>query len=83
TLCNDETVVVPGHGVTGDKALIEAQITLFETIRAAVKDAVAAGKTADEIKAMPFPRFAAYGNERRDTTIAVILDELVGWKNTP
>lgn len=47
--------LVPGHGPIGDAEDIDAMLVYFEAVDEMVKQAMVAGKSADEIKAMPAP----------------------------
>ncbi len=60
-LCNDKTVVLPGHGELTDVSGLRAQIHYFEVVRSAVAKAVKDGKTLQEIKQLDLTEFRDYG----------------------
>jgi cyclase len=47
-LCNDETTVVPGHGVVGTPSIIDDQIAYFERLQALALAALKAGTPREE-----------------------------------
>lgn len=59
-LCNEKTIVIPGHGDITDRAAITRQIEYFDKCRALVTKAKQDGKTREEIVAMTQPEFAGY-----------------------
>jgi cyclase len=59
-LCDDKTVVVPGHGDIGDVEIVKKQIQYFEDARAAVQKAIDDGKAKEEVSKMVLPQYAAY-----------------------
>jgi glyoxylase-like metal-dependent hydrolase (beta-lactamase superfamily II) len=62
TLCNDKTVVVPGHGPVSDVSCVRAQAEYFKRMRGVVEDAVKAGRTREEIVKMDPPEaYRAFG----------------------
>ncbi|MDX9910449.1 MAG: MBL fold metallo-hydrolase [Phycisphaerales bacterium] len=63
-LCDAETVVVPGHGEITDRAGIDSMATYFEQVRDAVRGAIAAGKTEEEIRQIRVPAFEGRGFEQ-------------------
>ncbi|MBC7771870.1 MAG: MBL fold metallo-hydrolase [Pyrinomonadaceae bacterium] len=76
-LCNDKTIVVPGHGAITDKAGLLKQITYFETVLAAVKHAVEAGTSKQDVLKLPLDEFKDYGaTERRGMVLGALFDEL-------
>lgn len=42
-VCNNDTVVIPGHGAPGTPAIIDDQIAYFKRLRSAAAEAIAAG----------------------------------------
>lgn len=54
-LCNERTVVVPGHGPVSDRGCIDRQMKYLTDVVAAVDRAIDAGKTRDEVAAMTLP----------------------------
>ena len=51
SLINDSTRVIPGHGVTGDRAALIAYRDMLATIRDRVRERIAAGATLEQILA--------------------------------
>ncbi|MFA6044602.1 MAG: MBL fold metallo-hydrolase [Phycisphaerales bacterium] len=70
-LCNDKTIVVPGHGAVGDRVMVDQLIEYFEKTVAAVKDAIKAGKPREEVAKMSLPEY-------KDYPLAVALPYLWG-----
>ncbi len=77
-LCDDQTVVVPGHGEITDRSGIERQREYFLVVREAIQKNIDAGKPRDEAIKINPPIFEGMGFERiRDRTLGMIYDELV------
>lgn len=65
-LCDDDTVVIPGHGNITDRSGIQGQIDYFERVRAYIEERTGEGATVAQIRAAPpewmlelgFPQFA-------------------------
>ncbi|MGE3109258.1 MAG: MBL fold metallo-hydrolase [Phycisphaerales bacterium] len=74
-LCDDKTVVIPGHGDVTDKKGLEGQIDYFETMRKAVREAVAAGKSRDEVTKMSVDALKEYGQNRLSMVLGALYDE--------
>jgi glyoxylase-like metal-dependent hydrolase (beta-lactamase superfamily II) len=76
-LCNDKTIVVPGHGMLTDKAGLLKQATYFETVLAAVKKAVEAGQSRQDVLKLTLDEYKDYGAaERRAMVLGALFDEL-------
>jgi len=76
-LCNDATVVVPGHGAVSDKAGLLAQIEYFRAVTETVKAAVKAGSTREEVLKLPLEQFKDYdGQQRRGMALGAVYDEI-------
>ncbi|MCC6660317.1 MAG: MBL fold metallo-hydrolase [Phycisphaerales bacterium] len=77
-LCDDKTVVVPGHGEVSDVAGLRGQIGYFENTRAAVAEAIAAGRTREQAQAIDLPEYAAYGlrDLAQKRALGAIYDEI-------
>jgi len=75
-LCDDKTVVVPGHGEITDVAGLRSQVEYFEQAREVVAAAIKEGKTRQETQALMLPRFKEYGPAGR--TLGTIYEELKG-----
>lgn len=77
-LCDDQTVVVPGHGEITDKSGIEQQREYFLVVREEIRKNIDAGKPREEAIRINPPIFEGMGFERiRDRTLGMIYDELV------
>jgi len=77
SMCDDETVVVPGHGEVTDAQGVQKQIQYIESLRAEVGRAIDAGKTVDEIAQMTWPFMDGLGFEQiRPNAIRVVHAEL-------
>jgi glyoxylase-like metal-dependent hydrolase (beta-lactamase superfamily II) len=50
-LCDANTKVIPGHGPLGDRVALQAFRTMMATVRDRIKQAIAAGRTLDQVKA--------------------------------
>lgn len=50
-IANDETVILPGHGVLSKRSDVQAQLAMFTTIRDRVQAGIDAGNTVDQVKA--------------------------------
>lgn len=70
-LCNEKTIVVPGHGDITDIAAIDRQTEYFHKTVDAVKAAIKAGKTRDEVAKMSLPEY-------KDLLLAAALPYLWG-----
>ena len=78
SLCDAETVVVPGHGEVGDRTAIEKQIAYFEAVRAAIGEIVASGGPKQAASRVRLPIFEGMGFERlRVRSMEAVYDELV------
>jgi len=76
-LCDDKTVVVPGHGEITDKLGLLGQITYFEKIRAAVEAAIGEGKSREDVMKLTPDEFKSFGNDgRRPVVLGAIFDEI-------
>jgi glyoxylase-like metal-dependent hydrolase (beta-lactamase superfamily II) len=76
-LCNEHTVVVPGHGEITDVSGIREQIAYFEHVHGLVGDAIKAGQSKKEIQQLPIERFADYGFKQiKSLVLGVVYDEL-------
>lgn len=73
-VCNDKTIVVPGHGEVGDRAIATAQVAYLKAARGAADKAVAAGKTRDEFIKSEVEGFA-YGERIKAVAFGALYDE--------
>jgi cyclase len=61
-LCNDTTVVVPGHGTVSDVSCVRGQIEYFDRMRDLVSAAMKEGRTRDEVLKLEVPEaYRGYG----------------------
>jgi len=60
------TKIIPGHGPLGDRAALQTYRTMLATIRDRIRQAVAAGRTLEQVQAAkPTAEFdAVWGNGR-------------------
>jgi glyoxylase-like metal-dependent hydrolase (beta-lactamase superfamily II) len=65
-LADANTKIIPGHGPLGDRAALQAFRTVLATVRDRIKQAVAAGRTLEQVQAAkPTAEFdAVWGNGR-------------------
>jgi len=76
-LCDDQTVVVPGHGDVGGRGAIRGQIEYFQKTRDAVQKAVDAGEPREAVVNMQFDHFDGMGFDQiRPRSVGAIYDEL-------
>jgi len=62
-LCDDKTLVIPGHGENGDKSILSQQIEYFDTLQSIVEKAIKDGKSKETIGEMKPDPFAKVGFE--------------------
>ena len=72
-IADANTKILPGHGALGDRAALQAYRTMLVTVRDRIKQAIAAGRTVDQVKAAkPTAEFdAVWGNARITPTMFV------------
>lgn len=76
-LCDEQTVVVPGHGPVGDVRAVRAQREYFEQLLEAVRAAKQAGRTKDQTISQTFPFMDGLGGEQvRGRAISAAWDEI-------
>lgn len=76
-LCDAKTRVVPGHGELTDVSGLRTQMAYFDAARAAVGDAIKAGKSKDEVGKMVLAApFDGYGEGGR--SLVAVWEELGG-----
>lgn len=76
-ICNAKTLVIPGHGELTDKSGLEGQIAYFDAMRKLVGEAIAAGRSKEEVARLDPPEFKEYGFERlRPIALQAIYDEM-------
>jgi glyoxylase-like metal-dependent hydrolase (beta-lactamase superfamily II) len=78
-VCNDDTIVVPGHGEVGGPDIMRAQIEYFEKTVDAVQAAIDDGLERDAIVKMTFEHFEGLGFEQlKERVLGAVYDELTG-----
>jgi len=78
-LCDDDTIVVPGHGPVGGKDVVANQITYFERLRESVQKQISGGKTREIAIEESFDWMKPLGFDRiRPIAIGVMYDTLKG-----
>jgi glyoxylase-like metal-dependent hydrolase (beta-lactamase superfamily II) len=76
-LCDDQTVVVPGHGPVGDVRAVRAQREYFEQLIEAVREAQKAGRGKDQTVSQTFPFMDGLGADQvRGRAISAAWDEV-------
>ena len=72
-LSDANTKIIPGHGPLGDRVALQAFRTMMTTVRDRIKQAIAAGRTLDQVKAAkPTADWdAVWGNGRITPTLFV------------
>lgn len=76
-LCNDATIVVPGHGAITDASGLVKQHRYFGWLRAVVRGGMVAGKSRDEIMELKPRQFQGLAGERRRAgALGAMYDEL-------
>ena len=74
SMCNEKTVVIPGHGEVGDVSTVKTQIEYLKKVRDAADKAVAAGKTREEFIASEVEPFT-YGQMIKPIAFGALYDE--------
>jgi cyclase len=78
-LCDDETIVVPGHGEITNVSGLREQAEFFRVVREAVGAAIKDGATRDAAAELPMAAYDGYESpERRPMTLRAVYDELAG-----
>lgn len=81
TLCNDKTVLVPGHGDVGDVNAAKAQIAYHRRVHEEAKKAVNAKKTREEFQKSDIDEYKSYGGAWiKPIAFGAIFDEVVSGK---
>jgi glyoxylase-like metal-dependent hydrolase (beta-lactamase superfamily II) len=79
--CNDNTIVVPGHGEVTDVTGLHWMVGYFKKTREEVQKAIDAGKARDEVLTMSFAHFDGIGFEQlRERVLGAVYDELIATK---
>jgi glyoxylase-like metal-dependent hydrolase (beta-lactamase superfamily II) len=81
-LCDEKTVVVPGHGELSDIGGLRKQVTYFQILREAMAKVIGEGKSVEEAKALEIDEFKGYGMQQmRARTFAAVYEEISGSLN--
>lgn len=76
-MCDDETIVVPGHGPIADVSAVRAQIGFIESLREKVAEQLDKGTPLEEVKQMRWPFMDGLGFESiRPRGIEFVYNEL-------
>lgn len=76
-LCDNDTIVVPGHGPLTDATGIDRQRDYLLRLREAVAEGLRAGATKEELQARTWPFMEGLGFEQvRSRAIGAVCDEL-------
>ncbi|GJM17883.1 MAG: cyclase [Phycisphaeraceae bacterium] len=76
-LCDEKTVVVPGHGPVGDRSIIDGQIRYLEQLIEAVQGEIDAGVTREQALEKEYPFMVGLGFAQvRGRAIGAVYDEL-------
>lgn len=78
--CTADTIVVPGHGPIGEKAIIQKQIDYMSSLASAVEKELAGGRSRDEVVAMTWPFMDGLGDQGRARAVGAVYDELLAEK---
>lgn len=68
-LCNDKTVVVPGHGEITDRTGVQGGIDVMKRIRDAAGEAVKAGRSKEDFVKSEIPELAGFEFPRAKPTV--------------
>lgn len=77
-LCDEDTVVVPGHGEIADRAALVGQADYFRELQTMVAAALEEGRTREEVTALaPEHLVALAGSERHlPRNLGIVYDEM-------
>ena len=81
-LCDDKTIVVPGHGLMSDKKGLPSQIEYFEQLQTIVGQAIKDGKSKEAIGKIEPEEFKGFGLEQlREQALTNMYEELTAGMN--
>lgn len=76
-VCDDRTVVVPGHGEITNKKGVKAQLEFFQNVRGLAEAAVKEGKSKDEFLKVTPEEYKDFGKpEFRTITLGGVYDDV-------
>jgi glyoxylase-like metal-dependent hydrolase (beta-lactamase superfamily II) len=77
SLCDENTIVVPGHGPVGDVEILRQQIAYFDAMREAAREAIEAGKSREAAQEANVPAVADRDwTQMQSRNLGIIYDEL-------
>lgn len=77
TICDGDTLVIPGHGELTNLEGIKRQIEYFEKVRTAIATAIQEGQTREQVQGIRLPEHANLERDQiRERAFAAIFDEL-------
>ncbi|MCB9844880.1 MAG: MBL fold metallo-hydrolase [Phycisphaeraceae bacterium] len=80
-LCDDQTIVIPGHGEITDVTGLRGQVEYLQALRTAAKRAVEAGTPREEFLGTDLPIAADYGFEQiKPRAFGAVYDEVSAGK---
>ncbi len=68
-LCDEKTIVIPGHGEITDRAGVQGGIDVLKRIRDAAGDAIKAGRSKDDFVKSEIPEFKDFEFARAKPTV--------------
>lgn len=78
-VCNEDTIVIPGHGEVGGPDIMRRQIAYLEQTVEAVQNAIDDGMDRDAIVKLTFEHFEGLGFEQlKERVLGAVHDELTG-----
>lgn len=75
-LCDNETIVVPGHGDITDREGLKGQITYFEILQEVARAAHTAGRSREELASTQVESLADYSGNRLGVNLQNVYDEM-------
>ncbi len=75
-LCDEKTIVVPGHGEITDLAGIQSQIHYFERLEETARQAIKDGVSREDVRNIAIDEFASYGGGRLGANLQAVYDEV-------
>lgn len=75
-LCDEKTVVVPGHGDLAGVAALHEQIEFFDKVRDMVGKAMKEGKNRADVMKLPADAFPGYQGTNWSTTLRSVFEEM-------
>lgn len=75
-LCDEKTIVIPGHGEITDRNGIQGQIHYFERLEETVRQAIRDGVSREDVRTTRIEEFASYGSGRLGANLQTVYDEV-------